>query len=176
MKTTTRIFWIGAGLLTLALFHTAGHSLIVEKGDRPFGESPRTTGLKQIPGETFESKEAIREWAEISTFGGGRIREFDGHEGQRVIVVFRTFTSGIESSDLAVFLGHKARGWQLVVYRQPVLRDLIDVTRLDDRFVFQTRKNRKTLLELPFDGLEPVTTLAGLREIGMLSVFKPESK
>ncbi|HZT35143.1 MAG TPA: hypothetical protein VFA15_04420 [Nitrososphaera sp.] len=65
------------------------------------------------------SLEELRRFAETSTAGGGTLQSFE-HEGHKIEVVTRCFTSGVRSSDFGVYAPAADGRYHRVLYREPI--------------------------------------------------------
>ena len=135
---------------------------------------PLLTRLREIPPEQFVDLPSLEAWANSSTVGGGTVQTILAGDTVEVAIAFRSHTSRYESSDVIVYSRlrlKEARPWQLVTHRQPVFRDLVEASVSEDRLEFRTVSGGRTLLALPFSGLEPVVPSSQIREIDLLSHF-----
>jgi hypothetical protein len=80
--------------------------------------------LSCVGGEPFQRHERLtldelKQFAEKSSGFGGELRFFE-HEGKKIAVVTRSFTSGVQSSDLGVYAAGSDGRYHRVLYREPV--------------------------------------------------------
>jgi hypothetical protein len=89
-----------------------GHSRVVDgadAGSAPNESRPGTLVRPPTPASLPDVK-AIRTWAEKASWGGHEVDVFKS-DGRQVVVVRRSFTSGVETCGLAVFVP-TSRGWE----------------------------------------------------------------
>lgn len=85
--------------------------------------------------KSFASKDGLRSWTETSTLGGGRIEE-RSMLGRDFIFAYRSYTSGVKSSDAAVYVQDENGQWQLIKAYPVVMGAFITAERRDDTFLF----------------------------------------
>lgn len=139
---------------------------------------PLLTRLREIPPEQFADLGSLEAWANSSTVGGGTVQTIHAGDTVEVAIAFRSHTTRYESCDVIVYSRQRlenASPWQLVTHRQPVFRDLVEASVGEDHLEFRTVSGGKTLLRLPFDGLELVVPSKQIREIDLLSQFSIET-
>lgn len=98
----------------------------------------RSLGIKHTASATPEARFArefateaeLKTWTENSTLGGGRIEKtsFEGHD---FIFAYRSYTSGVKSSDAAVYM-QDAEGWKLVKAYPVLMNDWIVAEKQTD--------------------------------------------
>ena len=78
----------------------------------------RTHGLPYAPDirpeRSYPSETAITAWARVFAFGGAWTKTYE-QDQQKIIVAFRSFTSGVESTDLSFFV-QDGDQWKLVLW------------------------------------------------------------
>lgn len=100
----------------------------------------------------FDSVASLAQWAETSTFGGGRTEEAT-LAGRRLMLVFRSHTSGIKSSDIGIYVLSQGR-YRFVKGIGPV-RSWIETRAFSDRIVFYPEGGGNVLLTLTPDDFGP---------------------
>ncbi len=83
-------------------------------------------------------------WAQTSTFGGGRLLETDFH-GERVLIVYRGYTSGVKSSDIGVYAS-RGGAWTLVKSHPVVMNTWIEAVNNGEDIVFHPEGNPKPVM------------------------------
>ncbi len=93
----------------------------------------------------FSSAQSLIQWASTSTFGGGRVEEavLAGH---RLMLVFRSHTSGIKSSDIGIYVLENGR-YRFVKGIGPV-RSWVETRISSDRIAFYPEGGGPLLLTL----------------------------
>ncbi len=94
----------------------------------------------------FFNKKSLIEWAHTSSWPGGKIEEitFVNHD---IIVVFREHTSGVVSSDAAVYV-LRENIWYLIKSYPQIWGNSIAVEKKAKKLIFSTTKNPAILFEL----------------------------
>jgi hypothetical protein len=70
---------------------------------------------QQGPPLQFESHDALEAWASGSTFGGGRLYRIES-DAMELYCADRSHTSGVYSSELALFMGVGDGNYKLALY------------------------------------------------------------
>ncbi|HBR69641.1 MAG TPA: hypothetical protein DEA55_09730 [Rhodospirillaceae bacterium] len=86
--------------------------------------------------EEFESEESLKSWARESTWGGG-YTEKRSLMGEDLMLVFRSYTSGVPSFDAGVYKRVDLK-WILVKSHPPVLNDQPMVQIIDENLVIMS--------------------------------------
>jgi hypothetical protein len=108
--------------------------------------------LPTVPFDTeFTSAEALKAWAQSSTFGGGRAEEatLAGHD---LILVFRGYTSGIKTSDIGIYVLHDGK-YRFIKGIGPI-RSWVDTHVYADQIVFTPEGGTQELLTLKVEELK----------------------
>lgn len=104
--------------------------------------APQTAGF----GREFASLDELQRWTETSTLGGGRLDKAR-FEGREVAFAYRSYTSGVKSSDAAVYVrGDKV--WKLVKAYPVVMGDWIVAERQGGSYLFHPENGGKSLMVL----------------------------
>ncbi len=83
----------------------------------------------------FATEAELKTWTENSTLGGGRI-EKTTFEGRDFIFSYRSYTSGVKSSDAAVYM-QDGEGWTLVKAYPVLMNDwIVAETQTDGSILF----------------------------------------
>lgn len=103
-------------------------------------------------GKEFESLDELKRWTENSTFGGGRVErgEFAGHD---LAFAYRSYTSGVKSSDAAVYV-RDGSTWKLVKAHPIVMNDWIVAEQSGETIVFHSENAENSLMVLTSKDLE----------------------
>lgn len=181
MKTTTLILILAvASLSGLSIAskptHSSSPTPISPTSAALLPVDPLLERLRVIPPEHFSDLGALRSWAKTSTAGGGTVQTLLAGETVEVAIAFRSHTSRYESSDAVIYSrlrSKEERPWQLLTYRQPVFRDLMEASVAENRLRLRSVSGNRVLLELPFDGLSPAMSSDQIREIDFLSHYSP---
>ncbi len=87
----------------------------------------------------FASENEVKIWAE-ATFGGGFTESYafsrDG-DVYNVVVAYRSFTSGRESTDVTFFI--KRYGWYVQAFHYPMVYEALEVEQSDGKFIIKKR-------------------------------------
>jgi len=94
----------------------------------------------------FSSQEELQQWTENSTMGGGRVEAAD-FEGRKFIFAYRSYTSGVKSSDAAVYM-QDGDNWRLVKAYPLVMGKWIVAEKQDDTVIFRPEDEGKSLMVL----------------------------
>ena len=94
----------------------------------------------------FSSTDEMTRWAASSTLGGGQVNEMT-FDGRKLAVVLRSYTSGVKSSDIAVYAENNGT-WSLVKSHPPVWNTWIETRTFRDHIAFHAEGNNETLLTL----------------------------
>lgn len=97
-------------------------------------------------GREFTSIDDLRRWTETSTLGGGRLdeAEFEGHD---FAFAYRSYTSGVKSSDAAIYV-RDGQGWKLVKAYPVLMGDWIVAEKQGDSYLFHPEAGGKLLMVL----------------------------
>ncbi|MCE7887819.1 MAG: hypothetical protein DYH13_10015 [Alphaproteobacteria bacterium PRO2] len=103
---------------------------------------PRTASF----GKEFASLDELRRWTETSTLGGGRLDEAE-FEGRDFAFAYRSYTSGVKSSDAAIYV-REGRNWKLVKAYPVLMGDWIVAEKQADSYLFHPEAGGKSLMVL----------------------------
>ncbi|MCC7305838.1 MAG: hypothetical protein IT558_06220 [Alphaproteobacteria bacterium] len=92
------------------------------------------------------SKDELEKWAQNSTLGGGRVEPVN-FAGRELLIAYRSYTSGVKSSDASVYAKHKDK-WILVKSIPPVHNSWIEASVIDGKLVFRPETGRESLAVL----------------------------
>jgi hypothetical protein len=114
----------------------------------------RTVGIKNASsgpatasfGKEFASIDELRRWTETSTLGGGRLDETE-FEGRDFAFAYRSYTSGVKSSDAAIYV-RDGKSWKLVKAYPVLMGDWIVAEKLQDSYLFHPEAGGKSLMVL----------------------------
>ena len=97
--------------------------------------------------EEFSSFDELKKWAHGSTWGG-----FQGH---KLALAFRSYTSGVISSDIAVYQQVEGK-WVLIKTHPPVMQMQSRIVRkvFDDKIIFHSENSDEALLVLTAKDLQ----------------------
>ena len=105
------------------------------------------TGVEAAPfAQVLNTENDLQVFAQTSTFGGGRVLETDFH-GERLLIVFRGYTSGVKSSDIGVY-AEREGGWTLVKSHPPVMNTWIEAHNHGKDIIFKPEGNPRTVMVL----------------------------
>lgn len=108
-----------------------------EAAEQKPATEPLPEEVKPDPFKTeFESEEALKAWARESTWGGG-YTEKRSLMGEDLMLVFRSYTSGVPSFDAGVYKRVDLK-WVLVNSHPPVLNDQPVVQIVDENLVIMS--------------------------------------
>lgn len=94
----------------------------------------------------FLTRIELEEWAQGSTFGGGTITEIN-FQGETLLMVSRSYTSGIKSADLAVYQFNQGE-WDLIKTYPQITGSWIDADAYADKIVFRRDDGKNALVVL----------------------------
>ncbi len=111
-----------------------------------------TAGASTNEPVSFSSLKALQEWGAKGSWGGGRVDVFTSGTN-RVAVVRRAFTSGVESCELRVF-ADRGKEWSEALRLGAYWGDWLQVSQADDlvSVAFPNPKNRE-LVRFSISGL-----------------------
>lgn len=141
--------------LTILLFMLSATPLMACEGfERDMEALERTVGPQNASagpqtasfGREFASLDELKNWTETSTLGGGRLDKAT-FEGREVAFAYRSYTSGVKSSDAAVYVrGDKT--WKLVKAYPVVMGDWIVAEQQAGSYLFHPENGGKSLMVL----------------------------
>jgi hypothetical protein len=97
------------------------------------------------------TEEKLKTWAQTSTWGGGRVEMID-FAGRRLALVYRSYTSGVKSSDAAVYAATD-NGWKLVKSHPPLHNTWIATEQQGDKLLFHREESTEPLMILTAEEL-----------------------
>jgi hypothetical protein len=111
-------------------------------GIRPASATPEARFARE-----FATEAELKTWTENSTLGGGRI-EKASFEGRNFIFAYRSYTSGVKSSDAAVYM-QGPEGWKLVKAYPVLMNDwIVAETQTDGSILFHPESENRSLMVL----------------------------
>lgn len=104
--------------------------------------------------EEFSSFDELKKWAHGSTWGGGNAEQID-FQGHKLALAFRSYTSGVISSDIAVYQQVEGK-WVLIKTHPPVMQMQSRIVRkvFDDKIIFHSENSDEALLVLTAKDLQ----------------------
>jgi hypothetical protein len=98
----------------------------------------------------FNSKQEAVQFAEKS-FAGGSHEEIE--VGKRKILVLYTYTSGVLSTDAAIYV-EEGKSWFLKAYLAHIMNDEIRAKAEGGSIVLRAKKSQRVLLSVPIESQE----------------------
>jgi hypothetical protein len=139
--------------LTILFLLLPAPLLACEGFDHDMDALERSVGVQSAGGpitatfaREFASFDELKRWTETSTFGGGRVEtaRFEGHD---LAYAYRSYTSGVKSSDAAVYV-RDGDEWKLVKAHPVLMNDWIVADAHEGSVVFHPESGEKSLMTL----------------------------
>lgn len=100
---------------------------------------------------SFPNTPALKHWAEKEFFGGGQI-DFIADKGKEIVIVRRSFTSGIATCAFSVFI-KSTDGWQEGLKLRTYHGYWLDFSQNGDNVVVLEHENKSEILNFSIAGL-----------------------
>ncbi|MGB4107589.1 MAG: hypothetical protein WBK55_07315 [Alphaproteobacteria bacterium] len=141
--------------LTILLFILSAAPLMACEGfehdmdalERAVGTQNASSGPQTASfGREFATLDELQRWTETSTLGGGRLAKAR-FEGRDLAFAYRSYTSGVKSSDAAVY-ARDGETWKLVKAYPVVMGDWIVAEQQEGTYLFHPENGGKSLMTL----------------------------
>jgi hypothetical protein len=119
----------------------------IARNGAPHAPQPVAPGIEAAPfAKALATEGEVQSFAQTSTFGGGRVFETEFH-GERLLIVYRGYTSGVKSSDVGVYVNRDGL-WTLVKSHPPVMNAWIEADNNGEDIIFHPEDNPRPVMVL----------------------------